>query len=82
MRELDWCKHCVYGRARNDPHFKAKDDEDGKPKLSWDYMYMHEEGSERSRPDVIKGEGLPIIITQHDRLQRCLCYSIPQKGGL
>ena len=58
----DWCEHCVRGRARNDPHFRDASEQGSVPRISWDYMYMHEEGAYVRRPDIVKGEGLPIIV--------------------
>ena len=77
----DWCKHCVIGRGRNDPHFASKKDQvDGKPKLSWDYMYMHEETHEKGRPAVVKGEGLPIVIMHDSASKGILASAVPNKG--
>ena len=36
----NWCKHCVFGRAKSTNHEKDKEDEKGVPKVSKDYMYM------------------------------------------
>ena len=36
----NWCKHCVFGKAKSTNHEEDKEDEKGVPKVSWDYMYM------------------------------------------
>jgi len=45
-----WCKHCVDGRAPDDPHGAGPADEErGVPKVSLDYAYMKREGEEEQR---------------------------------
>ena len=41
-----WCAHCVRGRAKGNPHRKAKHAENQVPTLVADYMFMHESQSE------------------------------------
>lgn len=76
----DWCKHCVMGRARNDPHFKDRSQASEVPRISWDYMYMHEEGAHKRRPDIVKGEGLPILVFKDNISKATTARVAPSKG--
>ena len=46
-----WCKHCVEGRAPDDPHRRQLEDEEGAvPKVSVDYCFLKaEEGDGMTR---------------------------------
>ena len=45
-----WCRHCVEGRAPDDPHMCGPcDEERGVPKVSLDYGFMKREGEEGQR---------------------------------
>ena len=79
----DWCKHCVLGRAKGDAHFRDQVDS-SKPRISWDYMYMHEKGCEKKRPDVVEGEGLPIVVMKISRppggCGGVIAFAVPSRG--
>ena len=34
-----WCKHCVFGRAKNDPHLSKDREPSEKARTHWDYAY-------------------------------------------
>ena len=47
-----WCKHCVEGRAVDDPHRRQEEDSEGEtrlPKVSVDYGFMKLDGEETPR---------------------------------
>ena len=37
-----WCKHCVFGRAKNDPHLSKTREPSEKARIHWDYAYLKE----------------------------------------
>ena len=37
----NWCKHCVFGKAKSSPHRKSEEKKGEKPVISIDYMYLH-----------------------------------------
>ena len=47
-----WCKHCVFGRGKNNPHKKGDAEGNGVPT---DYMYMTDEYKKGERPPTIEG---------------------------
>ena len=53
-----WCRACVAGRGRADPHFRDTGDDKLKPSVHCDYCFMGEKN------DVEEGDGgtLPIIV--------------------
>ena len=64
----DWCKHCVFGKAKNDPHRSSKEEGDGIPKISMDYMYLKEREHEGNRPAEVEGEeGMPIVVIKDSK---------------
>ena len=77
----DWCKHCVFGRGKSDPHRKQESRVGSKPRLIWDYMYLTERGKDKGfRPDVVTGEGLPIVVMKDSKSKAILAYAVPNKG--
>ena len=77
----DWCKHCVLSRARNELHkagIRISVDQDGVPKISWDYMHMHEEGADKRRPEIVTGEGLPIIVFKDSITKAIIARVLPE----
>ena len=52
----DWCPHCVRGRAKGDQHRQTKDEVESEvPKISLDYMYLHEKHPDLRRPANAEG---------------------------
>ena len=49
------------------------------PRLSWDYMYMKEK-QEKERPDVVSGEGMPIVVTKDSSSKGIVAFEVPNKG--
>ena len=79
----DWCKHCVMGRARNELHKKDSSQVGSVPRVSMDYMYMHEENVDKKMPEIVKGEGLPIIVTKvraDGESKGIVARVVPEKG--
>jgi len=76
-----WCKHCVAGRGRSDPHRSRDKTEKGIPTISWDYMYMMEKPTKtQGRPAVVEGEGLPIVVSVGSTSGAVFSYVVQQKG--
>ncbi len=53
-----WCKHCVMGRAKDDPHFKGSDEVREAPRISIDYMWLHENAEERRERKKKEADGV------------------------
>ena len=71
-----WCKHCVFGKAKNDPH-RTRDSEDHQvPCISIDYMYMLE-GETRESSEL---EPLPIVVMKDRMSKAVFAYVVPKKG--
>ena len=76
-----WCKHCVFGRAKNEPHRKVDNEDHRMPKLSWDYFYMSEKKRDgEKRPAVVIGEGLPMVVCKDSFSKGILAFAVPEKG--
>ena len=45
-----------------------------------DSMYMHADEYSKGRPDVVKGDGLPIVIMHDSKSKGILAYAVPNKG--
>ena len=41
---------------------------------------MIEKGDKKQRPDVVSGEGLPIVFCKDSRSKGILAYFVPEKG--
>ena len=77
----DWCKHCVMGRAKNDPHYKKKDVvPTGVPRIILDYMYVTEKKPPGLRPAVILGEGLPVLVAVDSESKGIVAFVVPTTG--
>ena len=75
----NWCKHCVVGRAENNPHKMIDRQDTGKPIISWDYMYSKEKDS-GPRKAVVEGEGLPIVVAVDSNRKAVIANVVPNKG--
>ena len=83
-----WCKHCVRGRAKSQPHRDQTqfDEECEIPTISWDYMWIDEEanknkGNETEERENEKGlEGLPILIWADSLSKGAMAFFVPNKG--
>ena len=77
-----WCQHCVFGRAKNDPHFASKGPEsEGVSDISTvslDYMYLDEKGNVRE--EIVEGKGNPIIVVHDSTSKRIFSAALLQKG--
>jgi len=71
-----WCKHCVFGKAKNDPHRKHAAQDATVPCISIDYMYMHE-GRDREPSDQ---DVLPIIVMKDRMSKGVFAFVVPKKG--
>ena len=45
-----WCRHCVRGRAKGDPHAQHQEDEHAMPMVCCDYCFMGDSETDRSTP--------------------------------
>ena len=71
-----WCKHCVFGKAKNDPH-RTRDSVDHQvPCISIDYMYMLE-GEDRESSEL---ESLPIVVMKDRMSKAVFAFVVPKKG--
>ena len=75
-----WCKHCVFGRAKNDPHLRDKGPKSSVPIVPWDYMYLKEDDKADFRPEIVNGDGLPILVGLDGEHKYIFASMIPQKG--
>jgi len=66
-----WCKFCVVGRGRQEPHMKAKhDSENEMPEISIDYAF----------PASVEDVGVTMLVAR-DRRTRMTCSTVvPRKG--
>ena len=77
----NWCKHCVFGRAKNNPHKATDREEYGIAKISMDYMYLNEERAPGvPRPAEVQGEGLPILVSLDSNTKAIFANAVPNKG--
>ena len=50
-------------------------------KISWDYMFMKETNKKDGfRPDVVEGEGLPIVAYKDSESKAAIAFAVPRKG--
>ena len=75
-----WCKHCVFGRAKNDPHLRDKGEKSEVPIIHWDYAYLKENPHEGPRPAEVIGDGLPILVAYDETNGIPFASMIPNKG--
>ena len=71
----NWCKHCVFGRAKSASHEKDKEEEKGTPKISWDYMYMKDRGIKLTEEE----NGLPILVGIDSSSKMLFANVVPRK---
>ena len=77
----NWCKHCVFGKAKNDARKKVEKEGDGTPTLVIDYAYLTEEFERGKRKEVIEGEGSPMIVMYDSKNSKAVfSFIVPQKG--
>ena len=83
-----WCKHCVMGRAKDDPHFKGLDEAREVPRVGTDYMWLHENAAETRERQKKELEGIeessiesmPIIIKKDEESTTIMAEVLPRKG--
>ena len=69
-----WCPHCVKGKAVSYGHRAVEDREIGVPRVSIDYMFMHDKQ--------VPGEekGAPILVIKDSKTKVTWARAVPQKG--
>ena len=72
----NWCKHCVFGKAKNAPHRTQDHQDSAIPCVSIDYMYM----SENSNREPTESDEMPIMVMK-DRWSKTVFASIVPKKG-
>ena len=77
----NWCKHCVFGKAKSSPHRKADAREGEKPVVSIDYMYLHERKEKgKTRWDKSAEDGMPIVVMHDSDSKGVFAFVAPNKG--
>ena len=73
----DWCEYCVHGKAKDDPHYRAKKDREIMvPEIDIDYMWL-----KGKFPFMDKEEsGQPIMIVKDRETKFKRAVMIPAKG--
>ena len=72
-----WCKHCVFGRAKNNFHrVQDKIERLGVPKISWDYWFT----TWKDRKEVEHEEGLPCVVWKDSETGGSMAFAVPRKG--
>ena len=69
-----WCRACVAGRGRSDPHFKLDQAESSISTVAIDYAYLCEEGAEE--------RASPILVARNDKTKIMDAEVLPSKGTL
>ena len=70
-----WCRACVAGRGKADPHVTFEPGADAVPKIGFDYGYFEK------RADVPAGESpSPILISRSSKTWRLTAHVLPCKG--
>ncbi len=70
-----WCRHCVRGKAVEDPHRKSTDCEErgGDPRISMDYVWLGMENGEDA--------GQPLLALHDDDTKGIKVRTVPAKGA-
>ena len=77
----NWCQHCVFGKAVNNPHKSQDHEGQGLPHVVLDYMYLNEKYEKGKRKATIEGEGLPIVVIYDSRNSKgAYAFAVPTKG--
>ena len=77
----NWCKHCVFGKAKSNPHRKADEREGERPVISIDYMYLHERKIRgQTRWDRSPEDGMPIVVMHDSDSKGTFAFVAPNKG--
>ena len=77
----NWCKHCVFGKAKSNPHRRTTEIEQDKPVISIDYMYLHEKKEKGQNRDQIPPEdGMPIVVMHDSHSKGVFAFVAPRKG--
>jgi hypothetical protein len=82
-----WCKHCVKGKAKNDPHSRSKQ-ELTTDIIEMDYAFLTENSDERKErkakerkgDQCNKEKGMPVLVTRDRRSGKVSAEVVPQKG--
>jgi len=67
-----WCRHCVAGRGRAEPHYHHENGEDAVPVVGLDYGYL---GDAEQDPDAS-----PILFTKDGKTRWPTADVVPSKG--
>ena len=70
----NWCRACVAGRGRNDPHLMDPPSEHAVPTLAIDYTYL------TRRPAEGEEGGMPILVSNCSATGKLSGHVVPSKG--
>ena len=76
-----WCEFCVHGKAKDDPHYKAKKNREIMiPEIAMDYMWLKGKFPFNQGGEGEEGKGQPILIIKDRETKFKQAIMVPNKG--
>jgi len=75
-----WCRACVAGRGRSDPHFAVDSDDSAIPTIAIDYGYLKDNPDHADDDESSDPKASPIIFSKHSKTKWVGAGVVPSKG--